>query len=76
MSHVTVALPDALDALIENRSKSGGFHSKEEYLLALARTDCEQSELEMVLEERCAGPFAPLEANWKERVRQFAKGRD
>jgi Arc/MetJ-type ribon-helix-helix transcriptional regulator len=76
MSNVTVSLPDALDAQIEHRFRAGGFRSKEEYLLALARADCEQSELEMVLEERSKGPFAPLEADWKERVRQAAKNRD
>jgi len=46
------------------------------YLLALARADCEQTELEMVLEERSKGPFSPLETDWKERVRKAAKGRD
>ncbi len=76
MSNVTVSLPDALDAQIENRFKVGGFRSKEEYLLALARADCEQSELEMVLEERLQGPFSPLEPDWKERVRKAAKDRD
>jgi len=45
-------------------------------LLALARADCEQTELEMVLEERSKGPFSPLETDWKERVRKAAKGRD
>ncbi|MEO6182747.1 MAG: hypothetical protein ABIP71_06560 [Verrucomicrobiota bacterium] len=76
MSTVTISLPDALDAQIENRFKTGGFRSKEEYLLALAREDCEQSELEMVLEERCKGPFSPLESDWKERVRKAAQDRD
>ena len=76
MSNVTVSLPDALDAQIENRFRAGGFRSKEEYLLALARADCEQSEFEMVLEERFKGPFAPLEPDWKERVRNAAKDRD
>lgn len=76
MSIVTVSLPDTLDAQIENRFKAGGFHSKEEYLLALARADCEQPELEMVLEERFKGPFAALEPDWKERVRKAAKDRD
>ena len=76
MSTVTGSLPDALDAQIENRFKAGGFRSKEEYLLALARADCEQTELEMVLEERCKGPFLPLELDWKERVRKAAQDRD
>ncbi len=75
MSTVTVSLPDALDAQIESRFKAGGFRSKEEYLLALARADCEQTELEMILEERCKGPFAPLEPDWKERVRKAAQDR-
>ena len=76
MSVVTVSLPDALNAQIESRFKAGGYRSKEEYLLALARADCEQSEFEMVLEERFKGPFAPLEPDWKERVRNAAKDRD
>jgi len=76
MSNVPVSLPDALNAQIENRFRAGGFRSKEEYLLALARADREQSELEMVLQERFKGPFAPLETDWKERVRKAAKDRD
>ena len=36
---------------------------------------CEQTELEMVLEERSKGPFSPLETDWKERVRKAAKSR-
>lgn len=75
MRVVTVSLPAALNAQIENRFKAGGFRSKEEYFLALAHADCEQSEFEMVLEERYKGPFSPLEPDWKERVRQAAKDR-
>jgi hypothetical protein len=66
-------LPDALDAQLESRSKASGFHSKEEYLLALVRADCEQAEMESVLQERWDGPFAQLEPDWKERVRNSAK---
>ena len=73
MNVVTVSLPDALDAQIESRSKAGGFRSKEEYMLALVRADCEQAEVESVLGERWDGPFAPLEPDWKERVRNAAK---
>jgi hypothetical protein len=32
-------------------------------------SDCAAGELEHVLAERMAGPFAPLEPDWKERVR-------
>jgi Arc/MetJ-type ribon-helix-helix transcriptional regulator len=75
MNVVTVSLPEALDARIEARTKAGGFQSKEDYLLALARANCEQAELELVLEERSGGPFVPLEPNWKDGVREAAKRR-
>jgi hypothetical protein len=42
-------------------------------LPALVRADCEQAEVESVLVEHCDGPFAPLESDWKERVRNPAK---
>jgi len=29
----------------------------------------------IVLEERCKGPFSPLEPDWKERVRKAAQDR-
>ena len=72
MSTVTIALPDPLDAVLLERMRAVGAHSKEEYLLALIESDCAASELEQVLVDRGAGPFEPLEADWKERVRQSA----
>jgi hypothetical protein len=70
MSTVTIALPDPLDAALRERMTAVGAHSKEEYLLALIESDCAASELERVLVDRLAGPFEPLETDWKERVRQ------
>ena len=75
MSVVTVSMPDTLAAQIETRLKAGGFRSKAEYLLALARADCEHTAVESVLEERSAGPFALLESDWKDRVRDAVKNR-
>jgi hypothetical protein len=75
MSTVTVALPDPLDAALTERMKAVGAHSKEEYLLGLVEADCAASELERTLTERLAGPFAPLEPDWKQRVRQAAAER-
>ena len=72
MSTVTIALPDPLDAALRERMTAVGAHSKEEYLLALIESDCAASELERVLVNRLAGPFEPLETDWKERVRQSA----
>ena len=75
MTQVVISLPDGLNAELERRAKSGGFVSKEEYLLDLVRIHCEQAELESVLESRLEGPFAPLEADWKQRVRDAAHRR-
>jgi hypothetical protein len=75
MSEVTISLPVALNATLETRAKAAGFHSKEEYLLALVQADCERSELEPVLEARMDGPFRPLEPDWKQRVREAAQKR-
>ena len=72
MSTVTLALPDPLDAALTERMKASGASSKEEYLLQLIESDCAASELEQVLEERLAGPFAPFEKDWKDRVRRAA----
>jgi hypothetical protein len=72
MSTVTIALPDPLDAALLERMTAVGAHSKEEYLLALIESDCAASELERVLVDRLAGPFEPLEIDWKQRVRQSA----
>jgi hypothetical protein len=66
-------MPDTLAAQIEIRLKAGGFRSKAEYLLTLAQADCEHTEVESVLEERSAGPFALLEPDWKDRVRGAVK---
>jgi hypothetical protein len=75
MTKVTVSLPDGVDATIESRAKATGFRSKEEYLLALAQADCERADLEPMLEARLDGPFEPLEAGWKKRVRDAAQRR-
>ena len=72
MSTVTITLPNPLDATLAERVKSSGARSKEEYLLSLVESDCAAGELKRVLAERRAGPFAPLEAVWKERVRRAA----
>jgi hypothetical protein len=73
MSTVTIALPDPLDAALTERMRSSGARSKEEYLLQLIESDWAASELERVLTERSAGPFASLEADWKDRVRDAAR---
>jgi hypothetical protein len=72
MSTVTIALPDPLDAALRERMAAVGARSKEEYLLALIESDCAAAELEPILADRVAGPFEPLETDWKERVRQSA----
>lgn len=75
MSSVTIALPDSIAAKLKSRADAAGFPSKEEYLLALVRADCEQAELESLIESRLEGPFAPLGAEWKQEVRAAAKRR-
>jgi hypothetical protein len=75
MSQVAISLPEILDAEVQKRAKAAGFSSKQDYLLEIVRTHCEQAELESLLESRLDGPFAPLESNWKERVRNAAKQR-
>ena len=75
MSTITVAVPDPLDAAMGERIKAVGARSKEEYLLGLVEADCAASELEDVLEQRAAGPFAPLPADWKAQVRSAARNR-
>jgi hypothetical protein len=75
MSEVTISLPAGLDATLERRANAAGFRSKEDYLLALVQADCERAELEPVLERRLEGPFEPLEADWKQRVREAAQNR-
>jgi len=77
MSTLKIALPDDLDLALEERVKASGARSKEEYLLALVESDCAASDLEHVLAERLGGHFAPLEADWKQLVRDnAAKRRD
>ena len=75
MSTITIAVPDPLDAALVERMNAVGAHSKEEYLLALVESDCAASELERTLTARMAGPFVPLAADWKERVRLSAAQR-
>jgi hypothetical protein len=72
MPKLTISLPDSITSRLEARAAAAGFASKEEYLLALARADCERAELEPILETRAEGPFEPLEPDWKQRVRDAA----
>jgi hypothetical protein len=72
MSTVTIALPEPLDAALKQRMAAMGVASTKEYFLELIASDCAASELERTLENRLAGPFEPLEADWKERVRKTA----
>jgi hypothetical protein len=75
MSEVTISLSDDLNATLETRANAAGFRSTQDYLLALVQADCERAELEPVLEARLNGPFEPLEADWKQRVRDAAQRR-
>ena len=75
MSKLTISVPDALDAALAERVKISGAHSKEDYLLRLVESDCAAGELDGVLAERMDGPFAPLEPDWKERVRTAARAK-
>jgi hypothetical protein len=75
MSEVTISLSDELNATLETRANAAGFASKQEYLLALVQADCERAQLEPVLEARLNGSFEPLEADWKQRVRDAAQRR-
>ncbi|HEY2893141.1 MAG TPA: hypothetical protein VGJ16_02975 [Pirellulales bacterium] len=72
MSTITVAVPEPLDAALVERMKAVGAISKEEYLLGLVEADCATSELEQTLEQRSAGPFAPLPSDWMDQVRKAA----
>jgi len=72
MSTLTIDLPEALDASLAERVKSFGACSKAEYLLGLVKSDCAAATLERVLAERLSGPFAPIEPDWKDRVRNAA----
>ena len=76
MSSVTISLPEVLQAKIESRARAAGFDSKEDYLLDLVRADCEQAELDVILESRLDGLSAPLENDWKQRVRDAAHRRE
>jgi hypothetical protein len=59
-----------------SKAKASGAKSKEEYLTGLVGSDCAAGNLETVLADRIAGPFAPLEADWKDRVRTRAVHRE
>jgi hypothetical protein len=72
MSTLTIHLPEPLDATLAERVKNSGARSKEEYLLSLVESDCAAGTLESVLMERMTGPFAPLEPDWRDRVRSAA----
>ena len=72
MSTLKIALPDGLESLLAERARAAGARSKEEYLMKLVESDCAASTLEDVLLERLEGPFEPLEADWKQRVRDAA----
>jgi hypothetical protein len=69
---ITVDVPESLDASFTERVKASGAGSKAEYLLRLVESDCAAATLEGVLTERLSGPFAPLESDWKDRVRKTA----
>jgi hypothetical protein len=75
VSSITISLPNSLAAEVQRRALAAGYQSKEDYLLEVVRAHCEQAELETVLESRLAGPFSPLEPNWKQRVRDASKRR-
>jgi hypothetical protein len=72
MSTITVSVPEALDAALAERIKDVGARTKEEYLLSLVEADCAAGELERTLEDRSAGPFRPLPADWMDQVRKIA----
>ncbi len=71
MSVVTISFSDSIAATLQSRAEAAGLSSTE-YLLALVRADCEQAELESLLETRLNGPFAPLGSEWKQEVRAAA----
>jgi hypothetical protein len=75
MSTLTIHLPELLDATLAERAKASGAGSKEEYLVSLVESDCAAGTLERVLIDRMGGPFAPLEPDWKDRVRSTAAKR-
>ena len=75
MSTVTITVPDPLEATLAERVKTSGAASMAEYLLRLVEIDCVSGELDGVLSSRLDGPFAPLETDWKERVRSVAAKR-
>ena len=73
MSILTIDLPEQLDATLAERVRTSGAKSKAEYLLELVELDCAESTLESILMARFGGPFAPLESDWKDRVRNSAE---
>lgn len=75
MAQVTLSLSESLEDTLARRMSAAGFESKQEYLLELVRADCEAADLEAVLESRNAGPFDPLEKDWKDKVRAAAQSR-
>jgi hypothetical protein len=76
VSVITIAVPGPLEASLIARMNAVGAHSKEEYLLGLLEADCAALELERTLAARLDGPFAPLNADWKDQVRQAAQSRE
>ncbi len=75
MSVLTISLSDSIAATLQSCVEAAGLSSTEEYLLALARADCEQAGLESLLETRLDGLFAPLGTEWKQEVRAAAERR-
>jgi hypothetical protein len=69
---ITIDLPEPLDASFTERVKASGAGSKAEYLLRLVESDCAAATLESALMERLTGPFALLESDWKDNVRNTA----
>ena len=75
MSSLTISISDSLEAALDDRVKATGFGSKEQFILFLLEAECAPDGLEKVLVERSAGPFEPLEPDWKEKVRAAAQER-
>ena len=75
MTRLMISVPDSLESSLHRRVAQAGFQSDEEYIVSLVQADCEAADLEAVLESRDAGPFAPLEADWKHKVRAAAQRR-
>jgi hypothetical protein len=72
MVTLNIQLAEMLDATLAERAKASTARSKEEYLLSLVESGRAEGTPEQVLKERIAGPFTPLEPDWRDRVRSTA----